>query len=271
MLKGMTGFAQADYRFKDIQINMEIRSLNHRFLECQIHTPDGFGAAEELIKDRIKPEISRGRVTVILSVTNLHPKVSVNSVLADNYVRELRNLNQKLKLENNLTLSHVMTLEGILGIEKIAVTAELIHYIKMLSDRILDKLVAMRHKEGRAISSDILKRLELIKRETAKITLYVKSVNSKKKKQLSEEELGVFIKNTDITEELTRIRYHLNNFTSTLKKSSSCGKELDFIAQEIQREANTISAKAQSAKTSSSVVKIKSAIDKIREQVQNVE
>lgn len=271
MLKGMTGFAQAQCRFKDIQISMEMRSLNHRFLECQIHTPDGFGEIEEIVKDRVKSEISRGRVTVILSVVNLRPKVSVNSVLADSYVRELRNLNQKLKLENNLTLSQIMTLEGILRIEKITVTAELIHCIKTLSDGLLKKLVAMRQKEGYAIASDIFKRASAIKREVVKIAVYVKNLNAQKKKQLSEEEFSVFIKNTDIAEELTRIRYHLNNFMATLKKSSSCGKELDFIAQEIQREANTISAKAQSAKISSSVVKIKSAIDKIREQVQNVE
>ena len=108
-------------------------------------------------------------------------------------------------------------------------------------------------------------------KEVEKIIHCEKKIEGEKKRLLSEEEYSVFSKNTDISEELTRISYHCRNFLATIKKPAACGKELDFISQEIQREANTISAKAQSAKISSSVVKIKSGIDRIREQVQNVE
>lgn len=271
MLIGMTGFAQASSRFKDIQLHLEIRSLNHRYLECVVHSPDGFGLADEMIKEQVKNKLQRGRVTVALSAANLRPKVSVDYALADSYVRSLKQLNQKLKLENSLSLSQIINLEGILKLEKVQITAEFIQALKALTSAALEKLVHIRQKEGRALTTDTLKRINAIKKEADKITQAVKGVNAQKKGILSEEDYSVFLKNTDIAEELTRIRYHLKNFLSTLKKSASAGKELDFISQEIQREANTISAKAQSAKVSSAVVKIKSAIDQIREQVQNAE
>lgn len=271
MLRGMTGYAQAASRFNDIQLNVEIRSLNHRFVECLLHSPDGFGVVEDFIKGLVKSKIGRGRVTVVLSAANLHPKVLVDYWLAQSYVRSLKQLNQKLKLENNLSLSQIMNLEGVLRIEKTSFTPEFIQAVKALVEKALERLVAMRQKEGKAVTLDILRRIALIKKEVLKINSVTRDANKKKKSILSEDEYGVFLKNTDIAEELTRLSYHLKNFLATVKKSSSCGKELDFIAQEIQREANTISAKAQSARASSSVVKIKSAVDQIREQLQNVE
>jgi uncharacterized protein (TIGR00255 family) len=271
MLVGMTGFAQASARFKDIQLNVEIRSLNHRYLECLVHAPDGFGIAEEMIKALVKSKFQRGRVTVALSVANLHPKVSVDYVLADSYARSLKHLNQKLKLDNHLSLSQIINLDGILKIEKVHLSAEFIQALKALINKALEKLVHIRQKEGRALARDILKRSSIIQKETDKIMRAVGILHKEKKGKLLEEEYNVFLRNTDIAEELTRIRYHLKNFLATFGKSASCGKELDFISQEIQREANTISAKAQSGEISQSVVKIKSAIDQIREQAQNVE
>lgn len=271
MLIGMTGFAQASARFKDIELNAEIRSLNHRYVECLVHSPDGFGVIDEAVKEQVKNKIRRGRVSVSLSITSLKPKVLVDYALADSYVRSLKQLNQKLKLENNLSLSQIIHLEGILKLEKIHLSEEFIQAMKALTARALEKLIHIRRKEGEALSRDIAGRAGAIKREIDKINLCTQALRKEKKAVLSEDEYGVFLKNTDIAEELTRMSYHLKTFLATLNKSASCGKELDFIAQEIQREANTISAKAQSAKVSAAVVKIKSAIDQIREQVQNVE
>ena len=271
MLRGMTGFAQASSHFKETQLNLEMRSLNHRFLECIVHSPEGMGLLEDFIKAQVKNRLSRGRVSVVLSVVNLHPKVMVDYALAESYARTLKQLNQKLRLENNLSLSQIINLEGVLRIGKAELTPEFIQAVRALTEKALVKLIAIRQKEGKAITADTLRRLEVMRKEAAKINLFSQALNKEKKAVLSKDEYGVFLKNTDIAEELTRISYHLKNFLSTIKKPSSCGKELDFIAQEIQREANTISAKAQSARISSSVVKIKSAIDQVREQVQNVE
>lgn len=271
MLKSMTGFAQAESRYKDIHLNIEMRSLNHRYLECITHIPEGFGAVEEMVKERTRTRLARGRVTIVVSVSRLHPKISVDYDLAENYVRTLKQLNQRLKLHDNLSLGQIINLEGVIKIEKISLSDEFLQVIKSLIDKAVEKLALIRQKEGRAITADILRRLAVIKKEAEKINHNSLRLTQEKKKLLSEDEYGVFLKNTDIAEELTRIAYHVKNFLDTVRKSATCGKELDFIAQEIQREANTISAKAQSAKVSSSVVKIKSAIDRIREQVQNVE
>lgn len=271
MLKSMTGFSQAQGRFKDIQLNVEMRSLNHRYLECLFHSPDGLGGVEEAIKEQVRNKISRGRITVVLSVVKQHPKVLVDYDLAQNYVKTLKQLGHRLKLDAPLSLSQIISLEGILKVEKIALTPEFMQAVKAVVEKTLEKLIGVRQREGKAINADILRRVAVIRNETQKITVCSKQLCQDKKKILSGDEYGVFLKNTDIAEELTRISYHLKNFLSTIKKPDACGKELDFIAQELQREANTISAKAQSAQISSSVVKIKSAVDRIREQVQNVE
>lgn len=271
MLTGMTGFARASCQLKDTHFNLEVRSLNHRYLDCLVHSPDGFGELEDFIKAQVRARIKRGRITVVLTIANLHPKVNVDYALGENYVRKLKELGHKLKLEDNLSLSQIINLEGILKLEKTPLTPEFIQAIKTLADRTLEKLAAIRQKEGRAVSADILRRLRVIRKEADRIRQGAKVVNAQKKNILSHEEYSVFLKSTDIAEELTRISYHLKNFLATIKKSTSSGKELDFIAQEIQREANTISAKAQNAAVSASIVKIKSAIEQIREQVQNVE
>lgn len=271
MLTGMTGFARASCQVKDTHFNLEVRSLNHRYLDCLVHSPDGFGELEDFIKAQVRARINRGRITVVLTIANLHPKVNVDYALGENYVRKLKELGHKLKLEDNLSLSQIINLEGILKLEKTPLTPEFIQAIKMLADRTLEKLAAIRQKEGRAVSADILRRLGVIRNEADRIRQGAKVINAQKKNILSHEEYSVFLKSTDIAEELTRISYHLKNFLTTIKKSTSSGKELDFIAQEVQREANTISAKAQNAAVSASIVKIKSAIEQIREQAQNVE
>lgn len=271
MLTSMTGFAQAVSHFKNIQLNVEMRSLNHRYLECIVHAPEGLGAVEEIVKAQVRGKISRGRITVALSVEKQHPLVLVDYDLAENYLKTLKHLGQRLKLNDTVSLNQIIHLEGILKIEKLSITPEFIQAVKQVIHKALEKLTGIRQKEGKALAGDILRRIAVIQKEVEKITRCTKEMNSEKKRSCAEEEYSVFLKNTDISEELTRINYHSRNFLATLNKAAACGKELDFISQEIQREANTISAKAQSAKISSSVVKIKSAVDSIREQVQNVE
>lgn len=271
MLISMTGFAQGAAHYKNIQLHVEIRSLNHRYFECLTHLPEGLGAVEEMVKTQVKNKINRGRVSVVLSIEKRHPRVQVDYDLAENYLKTLRHLGQRLKLNDTLSLNEIIHLEGIIRVEKITPGPEFMQAVKLVTNKALEQLTLIRQKEGKALSADILGRLSAIQKEVEKIIHCEKKIEGEKKRLLSEEEYSVFSKNTDISEELTRISYHCRNFLATIKKPAACGKELDFISQEIQREANTISAKAQSAKISSSVVKIKSGIDRIREQVQNVE
>lgn len=271
MLRGMTGFAQAKGCYKNVEINLEMRSLNHRFFECAAHLPEGLGVLEDMIKDEARAKINRARLTAILSINNLKPTVTVNYDLAQNYTRALKNLNQKLKLENNITLSQVTAMQGILTVEKVEVTPELARFVKGLVYEALAKLLSIKDKEGRALNNDVSKYIGTIQKESARISTLTKASIKEKAKKLSDDEYGVFLKGTDISEELARINYHVKNFKAILSKNASGAKELDFVSQEIQREANTISAKAQDARVSSSVIQIKSAIDKIREQLQNAE
>lgn len=113
MLKGMTGFAQAKGNFKGSQINVEIRSVNHRFFECVVHLPEGLSALEEAVKNQIRVRINRSRLTAVVSVVDIHPKVMVNYELSNGYVRALKQLNHKLKLDNNINLSQIINLEGV--------------------------------------------------------------------------------------------------------------------------------------------------------------
>jgi uncharacterized protein (TIGR00255 family) len=274
MLNGMTGFGKAEKNTPWGRIHLELRSLNHRFLEIVFHLPEHFVALEEDLKNIISGRVRRGRVLCSL---NFEPSTNVTSInigLAKSYVKELRRLKQVLGLKKEeIKLETILSLPGLLSVsgdkrllEKIA------PQIKHLLRQALAKLIYMRQQEGRAIVRDFRRRLGMITKELESIKLRIKKVIAEKRKTFSSpEEFSAFLKDSDISEEVVRMNFHLKNFSSQITKPASDGKELDFIAQELQREINTVSAKSVDALISTSAVKIKSQVEKLREQLQNVE
>jgi len=272
MIKGMTGFGQAQREVLGGRFSLEIKSLNHKFLDTVFHLPQGFGMFEERIKKQIKKKLKRGRIVVSMNF-NVPPRQNVilNKSLAKDYFNRLKALKKQLGLKEPIKLNDVISLSGIVEVQHSQISSDAWPKITSAVAEALDNLVEMRHTEGMSIHNDIYSKLYQLQEALVIIPRRAKIIISQKRKALSAEELPLFLKSTDINEEITRLKYHINNFRSKVKKQSVSGKELDFISQELQREINTVGAKLPDTQITSSVIKMKDLIEKIREQLQNVE
>ncbi|MFA5349533.1 MAG: DUF1732 domain-containing protein, partial [Candidatus Paceibacterota bacterium] len=197
----------------------------------------------------------------------------INKKLLGNYLAALADVKKKFRLKNNIGLESLIQLPGVLGVEESPVAYDKVWpYLRAILAASLDDLTAMRRKEGAALYRHL-------KNRALTVSGYLDSVRARFKKAVkkrvarlsSDEERSSFLRDSDITEEIERLAFHIGSFKSKIAKNGSIGKELDFISQEMQREANTMGAKSCDKIISQKVVQIKSQVEKIREQLQNVE
>ncbi len=291
-MRSMTGFGRVELVRDGIHIVAETRALNQRFFELKLNLPRTWGQYEAEIRKIVQGVVSRGRVEVFVRCTRVGPsktKLEVNHELARIYVRELRRLGRSLKLE------------GKLGLEAILQRPEVFHVTEeedeprqgaelglQAVERALKALETERVREGRALKRDFELRLktlgsaiprmdELAAQARAVIRANFEArirelladlpVNEKR----LYEEASAAAQHGDITEEMTRLRVHLEAMGTLLKRTGPIGKSIEFLLQEINRELNTMGAKAQHARMSQITVEMKGEVEKMREQVQNVE
>ena len=275
MIQSMTGFASKEAIIRPFgKISVELKSSNHKFLEIVFHLPEGFLSLEDRIKKEIEAKIKRGRITCVINIISKKTAaVFINKPLLRNYITNLKKINQEFRLKDEISINTLMHLPGILSLEEDKITATLSwSSLRALVSRTADELLKTRQKEGRALYGYLKNRQETLKASLALIkTRFKKALKNKLDSIAAEEERTAFLKSSDITEEVERLMYHLENFRHKLSKVGPIGKELDFIAQEMQREANTLAAKSFDALVVGQVVQMKSQIEKIREQVQNIE
>jgi uncharacterized protein (TIGR00255 family) len=273
MIRGMTGFGRVSFIKSRVKGFVELRSLNHKYFDVSFHLPNGFGSFEERLKRVLHKEIMRGKVNVSLVFTcRPEDKIAVRKDIAGNYLKSFKTLNKSLRLKSDLGLSNVVTLPGVIRCEEYQVASEEIWpQVERAAKVALAGLVRMRQEEGKTLCRDVADKINRIQQELKLIVRRVKQINTAKKTTLAGEEFSAFLKSSDINEELTRLGHHLQSLKGKLNGPGGVGKELDFIAQELQREINTISAKLLDHAASTSVIKIKSLVEKIREQLQNVE
>lgn len=292
MITSMTGFGKGEARFRNRWITVEIKTLNHKFFDAGIKLPDNTAAFEDKIKEILQKKINRGKVNLNLVYEGTISKggrVAIDKACARSYYNELKGLGKSLGLKDDVTVRDVMLLPGVVSYEPAAGhLSEIWPKIKAALDKALAMLVANRDKEGKAIYLDLKKRA----RRIAKLLAVIKSrahlnIGEYKKKftdrvkdltggrQMDagrlEMEVAIFAKNSDISEEITRLDNHLAHFNQTIAGSGEVGKKIDFIAQELHREINTIGSKASDFKISKNVIDIKGEIEKIREQAKNLE
>ena len=275
MLNSMTGFGTKATQVKPVgKVNVELRSSNHKFLEIVFHLPEGLMSLEGRMKKEIESRVKRGRITCGVSVSG--PKntaLYINKALVKKYLSALNGLQRQCRISGKVSLDTLMNLPGVLSLDdSLSATENLWPRLKPLLAGALDDLSSMRRKEGKALQQILKKRQEQLKKSLDFIRMRFKAANKEKLKSMqSDEERTTFLKETDITEEIDRLAFHLASFKAKLSRNGPVGKELDFIAQEMQREANTLGAKTFDAAISGRVVQVKSQIEKIREQVQNIE
>lgn len=275
MIKSMTGFGSCEIEIAGYgKVSVELRSTNHKFLETILHLPDGSLSLEGKIKKIIELKIKRGRVTCGVNLSGKQTgDACINKALLKKYVKKINSIKKELKLRDNLELSTLINLPGVLTLEEKRVSPEsLWPKLKIALNVAVNNLTQARTKEGSALQGYLKKQAEELKKRLSGIKgILKKSLKARLKVFATDEERAVFLKDTDTTEEIDRLDFHINNFKSKIVASGSIGKELDFIAQELQREANTLAAKTFDLAVSAQVLKIKSLIEKIREQAQNIE
>jgi uncharacterized protein (TIGR00255 family) len=271
----MTGFGGSQRNIPRLgKANVEIRSANHKYLEIILHLPEGFLSLEEKVRQAIESKIKRGRLICVITLNNgKRNSVFINKNLVKGYINSAASLKKQLNIKDGLGLSDILRLPGVLSLVEQRLPAERVWpQLKPLLNAALENLVAARQKEGRALYIYLKKRAQVLQINAVGVRRrFCKAIKGRLAKIKDNEERASFLKGTDISEELQRLIFHIRNFKSKLAKSDSIGKELDFIAQEMQREANTIAAKSFDTSISRRIIQIKSQIEKIREQTQNVE
>ncbi|MCR4430103.1 MAG: YicC family protein [Tepidanaerobacteraceae bacterium] len=290
MIRSMTGYGRGEKAGKFSWI-IEIRSVNHRFLEIYVKLPRTWLLLEEKIKSFIKGKISRGRVDVFinLSCENLPVDIKIDKSVVKNYYNKLMEITQETGFEGPVTLSLLSMMPDIFAIkEELPQEQELWEMLEPALESAIQDLIRMRETEGNNIWKDILKRLDAIdkrvdfigERADAVIEEYRRKLFQNVERILKdvtlecdkiESEVVFFAERSNITEELIRLNSHISQMRQLEHEEEPIGKKADFIAQEMYREANTIAAKSSDYEISREVIEIKSDLEKIREQIQNIE
>ncbi len=273
MIKGMTGFGSAQMVAGKIRGMIEIKSVNHRYLDLMFYLPIGFGSIEDRIRNLVEKNANRGRVTISVKITDKpQHKLSFNREAVTQYLTYARSLKKEFHLENDLTLSDLIKLPGVVESQEVLVNPEKIWPVfeKSLTRAIMS-MDRMRRREGLSLAKDTGSVLKRMLKRINEIGIREKAVLKQKKKELSNEEFSNFQKGVDVNEEISRLKHYIEEFKNLLKSTVSVGKKLDFVAQEMQRETNTIGSKFQDKIVSNCVISLKSKIEKLREQAQNIE
>jgi len=271
----MTGFGSYEADVDSFgRISVELRCTNHKFTESVFHLPDGMVALEEKLKKEIESKVKRGRVYCGINIKGqMADGIFVNRKLLKSYLHELNGIKKEFKIDNGLSLDSLMRLPGILGLKESKSSG--IHIWEKLEPiflQALSNLTKARQKEGRALAVLLKSRSNLLKKDLVFIKKrFLVAVKSKSSKIKMGDERVAFLKSADVAEELDRLHFHIKNFQQKIALGQVIGKELDFITQEMQREANTLAAKSFDMIISGRAVQMKSQIEKIREQVQNIE
>jgi uncharacterized protein (TIGR00255 family) len=291
MIKSMTGYGRAKLSKDDREYQIEIKSVNHRYLDISVRIPKQLSYLEETIKKEIAKKVKRGKIDVFVTFENnsLEGKeIKINTELAKAYIDELKKLAEKENILSDIQVTEISKYPDVLNIQSSQddekITEEVLETITIATDN----LVQMRETEGNKISEDLLKRLNIINKkveEIAKLSTglieeYVVKLEERIKEILKNQEIDktrlaqevvIYADKCSIEEEVTRLNSHISQFKNLLNSNEAIGKKLDFIIQEMNRETNTIGSKANNLEITNGVIDIKTEIENIREQVQNIE
>ncbi len=292
MIKSMTGYGRGQMTVDGTDILVEIKSVNNRYYDFSARLPRMYGYLEEKLKTFMNGSISRGKIEVSVSIYNSGSKseeISINLDVANGYINALREANETLGLNDDITLSHVSRFPDVFIIKKIIEDEESVwNNIKPVAEEAVARFVAMRETEGEKMKEDLSSRLDFILskvEEVEKISptttenyrnrLYQKLKDILSDNNIDEQriltEAAIFSEKVAVDEETVRLRSHISQFRELLETDEPVGRKLDFLVQEMNRESNTIGSKAQDIAITKIVVDIKSEIEKIREQIQNIE
>lgn len=292
MIKSMTGFGRCELSDENRKITVELKSVNHRYLDVNIKMPKKLNFFEAGIRTLLKEYIQRGKVDIYIGYEDYSEKtvmVKYNSGIAGEYLKYLRQMSQEFDLEDDIrvsTLSHypeVFTME-----EQPMDEDEIWSILQDALRKACEQFVDTRIAEGRRLKTDLVEKLNHMLENVAKVEERAPQILAEYRQKLEEKvhellgdtqidesrlstELVLFADKICTDEETVRLKSHIQSMLDTLECSDGIGRKLDFIAQEMNREANTILSKANDLETSNIAIELKTGIEKVREQIQNIE
>lgn len=291
-MKSMTGFGSSSLELEDCSIDIEIKSVNNRYLDFNFSMPSYLNFMLEDMKSLIKNKLKRGRVDVYIKIKKYQlsvDSVDINYELAQKIKEKLDSLNQKLDMASDINVRDLVKYDDVMSFTYKDLDNEFLHdnILKVL-DEAVNKIYSMRSIEGDNLMEDLFTNLSKIEEQISKISSltensvkeYRENLFNKISELLDEEkidkdrmylEVALMADKVDINEELKRFDSHIVQFKSAMDMRDCIGRKLDFIIQEMNREINTISSKSNDESISVCVIEVKSLIEKLREQVQNIE
>ena len=292
LIKSMTGYGRAVETVNSREFTVELRSVNNRYLDCTVKLPRSVSFAEEAVKQAVKASISRGKVDVYITIRSENgadAQVTLNTAMVEGYLAAMEQMAEKYPVKNDISVSLLSRMPEVFSVEKPEVDEEqLLADLMSVVNKALEGYDAMRAREGQALENDLRSRGATIEglvsqveagnaqtvidyraRLEAKLREVLASTTIDESRILTE--AAIFADKVAVDEETVRLRSHLQQMYSMLSGGGAVGRKLDFLLQEMNREANTIGSKCTDVRLARIVVDIKAELEKIREQTQNIE
>ena len=291
MIKSMTGYGKANLSKEEREYQVEIKSVNHRYLDISVKMPRVLSYLEEAVKKEISSQVKRGKIDVFITFENNSSEgkeIKINTEIAKIYIDELKRLAKQENILANIEVTEISKFPDVLSIqnkqEDETIQSELLETVSQATE----KLVQMRATEGSKIAEDLLIRIQAIQEKVEEISSlstglieeYVVKLESRIKEIARNQEMDearlaqevvIYADKCSVEEEITRLKSHILQFEKLLHTEESIGKKLDFIIQEMNRETNTIGSKANHLEITNDVIDVKTELENIREQIQNIE
>ena len=292
MIHSMTGFGRAVRSLNGREITVELRSVNNRFLDCTVKLPRAFSYAEDAVKQLVKANVARGKVDVFISVNvtaDENVRVSLNRPVLEGYLTALRQIAADYGVRDDVSATALARFPEVFTLEKAEEDEERnTADIAAVAREAIDAYNAMRVREGDALAADVRAHaaaiLSYVEKVEARSPVTVQEYRTRLENKLREvlenkaidesrivTEAAIFADKIAVDEETVRLRSHLGQLESLLREGGAIGRKLDFLLQEMNREANTIGSKGNDLEQAHNVVQIKAELEKIREQIQNIE
>lgn len=291
MIKSMTGYGKGNISENLRNYQVEIKSVNHRYLDISVKMPRVLSYLEEDVKKVISSKVKRGKIDVFITFENSSTEgkeIKINNEIAKMYINQLKQLAEEENILANIEVTEISKYPDVLSIQNTQDDEQIKKELIEATTIATDKLVQMRQVEGSKMAEDLLKRIEKTNQKLEKISglstglieEYVVKLENRIKEILKNQEIDesrlaqevvIYADKCSIEEEVTRLKSHISQFKELINSDDAVGKKLDFIIQEMNRETNTIGSKANNLEITNGVIDIKTEIENIREQVQNIE
>ncbi len=291
MVRSMTGYGRGESVGTEMTVTVEMKSVNHRFFECSVKCPRQFSFLEDKLKGYIQSRITRGKIDVFVSFVSAGSgdTLEINEKYAAECIANLKSFAKRNKIKNDVSVSNILRIDGVMTVSHKKINEEETEKLVLsAAECACDAFIVTRETEGARLKTDISEKvnylLSLVQQVEELSPVTVKEYRERLEQKVREllgsanvdeqrllTETAVFADKVAVDEETVRLRTHISHLLELLDQGGAIGKKLDFIVQEMNREANTTGSKCQNADITKIVVDMKSEIEKIREQIQNIE